>query len=204
MGISAALAASTLGATPALAHSSGHKTTPQKVGIEVLKVDGTGCEEGTTSVALSQDNEAFTVTNGSYVVHTDGDENDASKDCKIRLKIRPPAGYAFTVFKADYRGFAILADDVKLTLNSGFSFGDDESTEQTIRFAGPLSDDWAVSQNTPTVWGSCGVAGKFNVSTELTVADGKHTPSDSVSVATMDSFDGSVQSTYYLGWKTCR
>lgn len=205
IGVAAMITASTLVA--AVPQPGTTKTTPTsgKVGIKVLAVDGTGCEEGTATVDLSDDNQVFTVAYSEYIVQTGGSEKDASKNCDLQLLINPPAGYTFTIFKADFRGFAALADDTKLVLTSGYSsdFDENSAIEVTSRFRGPLFDNWAATHADPLSYGPCGAARQLDVTTELTVKAGKDAPSDTISVGVMDSFDGSLLSTYQLNWKTC-
>jgi len=88
--------ASTVAAAPA---------PPSEVVINVVTVNGSGCQEGTASVALSPDNTAFTVTYSSYaaLVGVGAMPLDFRKNCELILHVFVPQGYTYAIAQADYR-----------------------------------------------------------------------------------------------------
>ncbi len=179
-------------------------TTPLK--IQTLKVKGTGCRPESTAVAISPDNEAFTVTYGSYFVEAGGDtkKKDGRKSCSITVRIDVPAGITYAVTNVEYRGYARLEAGAVGAHAARYHFQGSGAPGHTEHpFASGHKDSWQVNDAVPTskrVFGACGKDRKLDIDTELTVrTDRTDTPA---SLVAMDSTDGGV-STYRLAWKKC-
>jgi hypothetical protein len=56
---------------------------------------------------------------------------------------------------------------------------------------------------TSVVYAPCGEQRLFNINTELRVSAGTSDPTKTTSFISMDSTDGSVETTYHFAWKTC-
>src|ERR1043165_583151 len=93
-------------------HTAGWPSTPppDKIIIDVATVNGSGCRPGTAAVAVSEDNEAFTVTYSEFMaqVGVGAQPTDFRKNCQISLKVHVPQGFTYAIAQADYRGFAHL------------------------------------------------------------------------------------------------
>src|SRR5512142_1289035 len=103
-----------LSAVPAHAQgflSSPTPPPPDKIVIDVVTVNGSGCPAGTAAVAVSPDNTAFTVTYSQYLaqVGVGATATDFRKNCQLSLAVHVPQGFTFAIAEADYRGFASLA-----------------------------------------------------------------------------------------------
>ncbi|MCB5164691.1 DUF4360 domain-containing protein [Streptomyces bambusae] len=198
--------ASVLGAIPA--HAQAVPAPPGQITVEVETVNGSGCPQGTASVAAAEDNTAFTVTYSDYLAQAGGGSNpiDSRKNCQLGLKIHIPQGFTYAIARADYRGFAYLQRGASALQRTSYYFqGSSQTTRSTHGFAGPLVDNWQASDETDyasLVWAPCGEERTLNVNTELRVSAGTSNP-QAVSFMTMDSTDGSVSTKYHLEWKEC-
>ncbi|MEV6682895.1 DUF4360 domain-containing protein [Streptomyces erythrochromogenes] len=203
--VGALAVAAALSTTPAQADST---TPPGQITVQVQTVNGSGCPAGTTSVAASPDNTAFTVTYSDYLAQAGAGSNpvDFRKNCQLVLRIGVPQGFTYAIARADYRGFAQLQAGAYAQERAGYYFqGMSQTTRITHQFNGPASDNWQASDETSVanlVWAPCGEQRNFNVNTELRVYTGSSDPSR-LSFMSMDSTDGSVSTKYHLRWKQC-
>ncbi|MCP2241518.1 DUF4360 domain-containing protein [Lentzea aerocolonigenes] len=170
---------------------------PGPVTITVESVGGSGCPVNTTSVAMSPDNEAFTVTYSDFLLQGNGSE--AKKSCTIALRINHAAGYTYGIAATDYRGFAHLTDKAKGVVRNDYHFPGFPTRHSSRAFQAPMSDNWHVTDTPDGVaHGPCKDRKPLTVETELKV-----TGKGSGSFMTMDSTDSSVSTTYRLSWKKC-
>ncbi|MET8757928.1 DUF4360 domain-containing protein [Lentzea sp. NPDC004782] len=170
---------------------------PGPVTITVESTTGPGCPAGTTTVAMSLDNEAFTINYSDFLVQGNGSE--AKKSCTITLRLNHAAGYTYGIAATDYRGFANLADKNKGVVRNDYHFPGFPTRHSSRTFQGPMSDNWQVT-DTPdgVVRGPCKDRKPLTIETELKV-NGK----GNTSFMTMDSTDSSVSTTYRLSWQKC-
>ncbi len=179
------------------------------LGVDVLNINGSGCKQGTTAVAMSPDNAAFTVTYSEYLaqVGPGAKKTDASKDCRLNLRLGAAAGYTYAIEKVDYRGFVDLADGAVATQHASYHFHGSKTTASIAHaFTGPLLDDWQVTDTTNAdalLYGPCGTAVNLDVDTELTVSAGTQQAAATTNLITMDSADGTIRTTYHLAWQRC-
>ena len=181
----------------------------ERITIDVLTVNGSGCPAGTAAVAPSADNTAFTVTYSDYLaqIGVGAKPTDFRKNCQLAIRVNVPQGFTFAIAQADYRGFASLAAGATGLERANYYF---QATSPTAyvnhTFSGPFSDDWQTTDSTPVaslVYAPCGEQRNLNINTELRVAAGTSDTSATTSFMTMDSVDGSVRTIYHLAWKEC-
>ena len=171
---------------------------PGPVTIEVVSVSGSGCRPDTTVVAMSADNTAFTVTYSDFLVQAKGVE--AKKSCTIALKLNHTAGYTYGIASTDYRGFAHLTDGARGVERNTYRFPGFPTQHSTHTYAGPMSDNWQVTDVPDKVQhGPCKDRKPLTIEAELKVT-GK---GSATSFMTMDSTDSSVSTTFRLAWKKC-
>jgi hypothetical protein len=181
---------------------------PDKIVINVATVNGSGCPQGTTAVAVSEDNTAFTVTYSAYLAQVGGNSDPTAfrKNCQLNLVVHVPQGFTYAIASADYRGFASLQPGASGAQKASYYFQGSSSTAAiTHPFRGPYNDNWQSTDVTDwaqLVWAPCGVQRNFNINTELRVNAGTSTPG-STSFMTMDSTDGDISTIYHLAWKEC-
>ncbi|MEU3353662.1 DUF4360 domain-containing protein [Streptomyces sp. NPDC037389] len=211
-GLLTAGAIATLLAAPLSTHNPSSVITnppPDKIVIEVATVNGSGCPAGTAAVAVSPDNTAFTVTYSDYLaqVGVGSKPTDFRKNCQLNLNVHVPQGFTYAIAAADYRGYASLEPGASGIEKASYYFqGSPVTTPSSHTFKGRYADNWQATDSVPIaalVWAPCGELRNFNINTELRVNAGTSDPSKSTSFMTMDSTDGSINTTYHLAWKEC-
>ncbi|WP_158887371.1 DUF4360 domain-containing protein [Amycolatopsis anabasis] len=204
--IAAAGVAMSLLTAPASAQPSG--PPPDRITVDIVTVNGSGCPPGTAAIAVSSDNTAFTVTYSDYLAQAGAGASptDFRKNCQLNLQVHYPQGFTYAIAKADYRGFAHLEKGASALERANYYFQGQSATERVSHtFNGPFSDDWQTTDQTDwasLVWAPCGEYRNLNVNTELRVNAGSARP-DTTSFISMDSTDGSVKTTYHFAWKRC-
>ncbi len=190
--------------SPALAKPSPRPT--DKVAIDVVHANGSGCRPGTAVVGVSEDNTAFTVTYSDYIVEVGADakKKDLQKDCRLDLKVRVPKDFTYAIDQIDYRGFAHLEPGATGRERASYYFpGSSRPAPVDHTFKGPFSDDWLATDIPSLVFSPCGKQRHLNIDTELSVSAGGSGAKTATSFISMDSTDGSVKTTYHLAWKKC-
>jgi hypothetical protein len=181
----------------------------QRITVEVVTVNGSGCPAGTAAVAPASDNTAFTVTYSNYLaqVGVGAAPTDFRKNCQLNLRISVPQGFTYAISQADYRGFAALAAGASGMERANYYFqGTSPTTSISHSFSGPMIDDWQVTDMTDVaalVYAPCGEQRNLNVNTELRVFAGTSDQTATTSFMAMDSVDGSISTIYHLAWKEC-
>ncbi|MBA3489680.1 MAG: DUF4360 domain-containing protein [Longispora sp.] len=217
-GTLAALAATfTFLSAPAHAASDGNiharnvaiQPPKEKVGIEVVKVAGSGCPAHTTAVAISPDNSAFTLTYSKYLaqVGNGAPAVESRKNCHLDLRVNVPQGYTYAITGTDYRGFASLQTGaVGIHEASYFFQGGPPPAAKITSFRGAYNDNWQVSHQVDIdalVYAPCGEQRNFNINTQLRVMAGSSDSRKATSFMAMDSADSSVKTVYRFTWKHC-
>ncbi|AHH96815.1 DUF4360 domain-containing protein [Kutzneria viridogrisea] len=181
---------------------------PDKITVDVVTVNGSGCPAGTAAVAVASDNTAFTVTYSDYLakVGPDAGPTDYRKNCQLALRIHYPQGFTYAINQADYRGFASLASGATGLERANYYFQGMSATARSSHpFNGPFQDDWQATDRADSsslVFAPCGEDRLLNVNTELRVSAGSSSGSNT-SFMSMDSTDGSIHTTYHFSWKQC-
>jgi hypothetical protein len=182
---------------------------PDHIVVEVVTVNGSGCPAGTAAIAVAPDNTAFTITYSEYmaVVGLGSTPTDFRKNCQINVLVHVPQGFTFAVAKADYRGFASLANGAKAMQKANYYFQGNSQTEfRTHRLNGPWDDNWQATDETEIpalVFRPCGEQRLLNINTELRVDKGTSDTKKTTSLIAMDSTDGSINTIYHFHWKRC-
>lgn len=181
---------------------------PDKIVIDVVTVNGSGCQTNTAALAVSTDNTAFTVTYSTFLAKTGvgAGPTDFIKNCQLDLRVHVPQGFTYAIAEADYRGFAHLEPGSTGQERANYYFqGMPQTAYVTHPFSSPYDDDWQTTDVTSIaslVYAPCGEERDFDVNTELRVGAGTSDPTTTSFVA-MYSTDGSISTTYHLAWKTC-
>src|SRR3954452_1524840 len=207
----ATLVSATAFAVPAQAAPLPVFTDPpnDKIVIDLVTINGSGCPAGTAEVATAPDNTAFTVTYSEYLaqVGVGAKPTDLRKNCQLNVLVHVPQGFTYAITKADYRGYAHLQRGANATQRANYYFqGQSQTAFSSHRFNGPYYDDWQATDEVPVgavVWKPCGEERLLNINTELRVSAGTSDPKKTTSFVTVDSTDGSISTLYHLNWKTC-
>lgn len=181
----------------------------EKITVDVVTVNGSGCPAGTTAVAVSPDNTAFTVTYSDYLaqVGVGAKATDMRKNCQLVLNVHIPSGFTFAIAQADYRGFAHLESGATGLEKANYYFqGSSSNSSASHQIPSPYDDNWQTTDITPVaelVFAPCGVQRYLNVNTELRVGAGTSNTAATTSFISMDSTDGSVSTMYHFSWMKC-
>ncbi len=181
----------------------------EKITVDVVTVNGSGCPQGTAAVAVADDNTAFTVTYSQYTAEAGAGSGptDFRKNCQLVLRVHVPQGFTYGIASADYRGFAHLERGATALERARYYFQGNSDTDYVDHtFSGYYNDDWQRTDTTDAaaiVYQPCGQTRDFNINTSLRVRSGSSDPNAPVSFITMDSTDGSVRTTYHFAWKRC-
>jgi uncharacterized protein DUF4360 len=182
---------------------------PDKIVIDLVTVNGSGCPEGTAAVAVSPDNTAFTVTYSAYLaqVGVGALPTDWRKNCQLNLIVHVPAGFTYAISSTDYRGFASLEKGASAVERAGYYFqGSPTTSYATHNFKGALAEDWTTTdtnQISELVWAPCGALRNFNINTELRVSAGTSDVKKTTSFIAMDSTDTQFSTVYHFAWQKC-
>ncbi|TCO44712.1 DUF4360 domain-containing protein [Actinocrispum wychmicini] len=182
---------------------------PDKIIIDVVTINGSGCRPGTAAVAVSDDNTAFTVTYSEFLaqVGVGAKPTDSRKNCQLSLKVHVPQGFTYAIAAADYRGFAQLASGATALERANYYFqGNSPTAFVEHPFSGPMTDDWQKTDTTDIaalVFLPCGELRNFNINAEVRAGVGTSDPRKTTSFIAMDSTDGSITTTYHFHWKNC-
>jgi hypothetical protein len=203
----ASLAAATFVAGPA--HADPETAPPSdRITIDVVTINGSGCPAGTADVEVSPDNTSFHVTYHNYVawVGAGAKPTDFRKNCQLALQIHVPQGFTYAIAQAEYNGFAHLVRGATGLQRANYYFqGSSQTSSVSHPFSAPYSDYWQTTDTTDSaslVWAPCGIYRNLNVNSELRVRPG---PGDSWSTSfmTMDTSDGSIRTIFHFAWKRC-
>ena len=130
----------------------------EKITVEVVTVNGSGCAGDSAKVAVAPDNTAFTVTYSEFLaqVGVGAEPTDIRKNCQLSLLVHVPQGFTYAIAQVDHRGFAYLEKGAKGLQRASYYFqGDSATTYLSHAFAGPMNDDWQTTDATdvpsPTV-----------------------------------------------------
>lgn len=98
---------------------SGHE-----IEIAGVTYGGTGCPDGTVQGLLTDDKTTLTLSFDAYTVQSGPaiPATDRRKFCQLQLKLRYPSGFQYSIFGADYRGYASLEKGVTGTTQSTYYF----------------------------------------------------------------------------------
>ncbi|MDJ1132054.1 DUF4360 domain-containing protein [Streptomyces iconiensis] len=208
-GALAALFASMLSAQPQHGSPIFDDPPDDAIVIKVATVNGSGCPQGTTAVAVSPDNKAFTVTYSEYLAQVGKGSKpvDFRKNCQLNLIMHVPQGFTYAIASVDYRGYAYLEKGASGMSKASYYFqGSPETTTHSHNYKGAYDDNWQATDTTDyahLVWAPCGELRNFNINTELRVNAGTSDAENTTSFMTMDSTDGDVSTVYHFAWKKC-
>jgi hypothetical protein len=180
---------------------SGHEVT-----IEGISFAGTGCPAGSVAGQLSSDLTTVTLLYDRFVAQAGAGipASEYRKNCGLNVKIKYPSGWQFSVFKADYRGYAYIPKGATGTCKATYYFsGQSKQTSSTLTLKGLFDDNYLKTDEfgvESTVWSPCGQEGLLNINSEVRLA-----PFDSNTAAllTVDSTDLKFTQVHYLQWQQC-
>ncbi|EER29982.1 hypothetical protein D8B26_007256 [Coccidioides posadasii str. Silveira] len=179
---------------------------PDKVQIVGVTYGGTGCPSNTVSHVLSDDRQVMTLIFDEYVASI-GPEvpiTQNRKNCQLNINLRYPGGFQFSIFSADYRGYANLEKGITGTQKSTYYFsGQTQQTNTQTQWKGPFSGDFLLhdeAENTSTVWSPCGANGALNINSQIRLTSSDR---NAQGIMTNDSLDASFKQIVHFRWREC-
>ncbi|KAL9096063.1 MAG: hypothetical protein Q9165_001585 [Trypethelium subeluteriae] len=191
---------------PPVPDSSSNAPNASQVQIESITYGGTGCPQGTVASVISDDRTTMTLIFDSYVASMGSGIaiTENRKNCQLNINLQYPGGFQYSIFSADYRGFAELDAGVNGTQQSTYYFsGQTAQVSTQSNFVGPMDGDYLVhdqAQSISTIWSPCGANGALNINSQVRVAGSKSTLNG---LMTTDSVDTKFTQIVYFNWQTC-
>jgi hypothetical protein len=191
-------------AAPTLAERdgpSGHEVT-----IDGLVYGGSGCPKNTVGGQLSDDRTTLTLLYDKFVAQAGKGilPSEYRKNCQLNVKIHFPQGWQFSIFKADYRGYANIPKGATGTCKATYYFsGSTQQITSTKVIPGPIDDNYLKSDAfgvESTVWSPCGVEGMLNINSQISLAP---LNAQQEALLTTDSTDLKFTQIHYLQWRKC-
>lgn len=100
------------------------KPSGHEVEISAVTYGGTGCPDNTVQGLLSDDRTTITISFDQYTVQSGPNiaATERRKFCQLQLKLKYPSGFQYSIFGADWRGYASLEAGVTGTAQSTYYF----------------------------------------------------------------------------------
>ncbi|OCL04504.1 hypothetical protein AOQ84DRAFT_116170 [Glonium stellatum] len=194
-------------ATPSLGDVYSGAPNPSTVQIRGISYGGTGCPQGSLSYVISDDRTTVTLIFDSYVasIGPSISVTESRKNCQLNVDITYPGGFQYSVFSADYRGYAAIDKGVTGVLKSTYYFSGQTAQSSTeYDFVGPIDGDYLkhdTATSTSVIWSPCGAEGMLNVNSQVRLTS---TNSSSSGLLTTDSIDAKFTQVVYVNWQTCK
>jgi hypothetical protein len=161
--------------------------------VDVVTVNGSGCPAGTAAVAVTPDGSDFSVTFSAYTawVGVGAKPLETRRNCQLSLVVHVPWDHTYTVSAAPFRGFASLAAGASALYRANYYFqGQASSQWRSQVVTGPFDDDVDVSGEGVGIWSPCGVKRNLNINTEIRVYAGTSDTRRTTSFATLNEVQG--------------
>jgi hypothetical protein len=147
---------------------SGHEVT-----IKSIAFAGSGCPAGSVAGQLSSDLTTLTLLYDKFVAQAGKGitPSEYRKNCQLNIKLEYPSGWQFSIFKADYRGYAQIPKGDTGTCKATYYFsGDSSQISSTKTIRGPYEDNYIMTNVfgvESTIWSPCGIEGLLNINSEV-------------------------------------
>lgn len=195
---------------------------PSGVQIANVQAVGTGCPQGSFSANISPDGQAFSLLLDNYIAESSFQNPISRLMCEVRVSIRVPRGWSYSVISADYRGYAYAEVGTVVTHQGLYSFdgsrprnerpGFGDGGTYSFRaqeFRGPYNNNYYIRHTIdPRIapWSPCrnDDLQTLHITTFL-MARNLNSASQLQAQINLDSIDGSLQAqSYQLQWRQCR
>ncbi|KAF2815977.1 uncharacterized protein BDZ99DRAFT_471273 [Mytilinidion resinicola] len=192
---------------PNLGGVSSGSPDPTQVHIKAITYGGTGCPQGSLDYIISDDRTTVTLIFDSYVASIGPGiaVTEQRKNCQLNVDITYPGGFQYSVFSADYRGYAAIDKGITGVLKSTYYFsGQTQQTSTEYDFVGPVNGDYLKhdeADSTSVIWSPCGAEGMLNINSQVRLTSAN---SSSSGLLTTDSLDAKFLQVVYVGWQTCK
>jgi hypothetical protein len=187
---------------------------PPDVQVAVDGMSGTGCPQGSASVALSPDSSVVSVLFDQFNTEINpGDAVRSRRDCQIRLSVKFSGKYRVAIVGSDIRAFAGVPAGARSTIDiqhtSPFAHGHQfwKKMDLVRVLDGPFNDDLFLQSNfaDKPLWSTCGSElgseGLPLMSINISIqSQNQTTESLLTSIDSMD-LNANAGLQYHLAWK---
>ena len=202
---------------------------PRMISVRAVNATGTGCQSGQVSSVVAPDGSAFSVMFDHYEsIAGGGGVRVDKKACEIDVEMAVPSGWSFTLFTADYRGFANVDAGATGFHEVVYTFDRPGSSPQgppvnphngspvqrtgnfsfsTKEFRGPFTGDYSIHNELSVqnlAWSPCDTTTTktLHMSTSLLtrVLGADNRPHVQMS---LDSVDGALAQQFGIKWRRC-
>ncbi|KAF2460773.1 hypothetical protein BDY21DRAFT_268272, partial [Lineolata rhizophorae] len=174
------------------------------VKIKSVTYGGTGCPQDTLNVDINADASLMPLYFSRYVaaVGPGASVTDQRKFCQLNIELELPAGFQFSIWRAEYHGYAQLERGVAGSIKSTYYFsGETDQTSSEITFAGPFTGQYTKNdEEFITSWSQCGGTTMLNMKTQLALTTDNANASG---VLANDELDGHVTNVLHAQWRRC-
>ncbi|KAH8589932.1 secreted protein, partial [Bisporella sp. PMI_857] len=191
---------------PVLARADPDAPNPNDIYINKFTYAGSGCPAGSVANSTDASKQVLTLLFDQYVASIGPGTKvaDRRKNCAVSLDIHYPQGYQYSIFSADYRGYADLDKGVTGEQQSTYYFsGQQQQFKAKTTWKGEyradylLTDKYAIES---VVWSPCGANLPLNINTEVRLSSQKP---NQAGLLTNDSQDFKVTKKYRVQWRKC-
>lgn len=160
--------------------------------IDVVTVNGSGCPAGSAAVRVSMENTNVSITYANFMaqIGIGAQPTDLRKNCQLSLVVHVPAGQTYALGPVAHSGFASLAAGANAVLRTNTYFqGQSPTAFHSFPFAGPLSDDVVVAEPVDpdtAIFAPCGALRNANINIELRVNAGTSDTKKTTSFLALD------------------
>lgn len=189
-------------------------SAPEGNFIAEVNANGTGCPEGSWDASISEDGQTFTLRMNQYEAAIQPNEDRATKDCRVSVKLSSPQGMSYSVASFFYSGYVFLDQEgMRGAYSAKYSFAEDP--RGTMRQAdrditrGPSDQEFVFASDPRPVWSPCGGTSTLNVDTRITVMNNRRKTgsafmNNSAVDGSIGNNDGTLAMKWRLGWRRCR
>jgi len=187
-------------------HARADAPPTDRITIDIVTLNGTGCPTGTAFVSMSPDNSAFHIGYSSYVaqIGVGARPTDFRKNCQVNLLVHAPPGFSYAIASVNYIGFASLAAGATALYQANYFFqGQPAPAFDEHSLSGPFNDDFAFSvarDEAALVFSPCNASRALSVTSVVRMSAGTSDPTTS-SVVAIDN-EGPPTS-FHLVWRQC-
>lgn len=203
--------------------------SPKHVTLGEVEYAGSGCPQGTASIALSTNARAVSIVFDQFTAQAGSEAHTSQKACRLIIPINAPQGYRMVVAQLDYRGFKGLPEKTHAQLKALHQIRHPllnvlgPKVKSVQNFKGPDAEDFFLSatiENKPVVdlglpvvspitdpllnpiLKTCG--GTYNLEIDAELAVKTNNQGDQV-MMTLDSVDGELKEgvDFHLQWEKC-
>ncbi|KAF2466023.1 uncharacterized protein BDR25DRAFT_238543 [Lindgomyces ingoldianus] len=163
---------------------------------------GNGCPQGSIDLEFT-DSRLLPIYFGNDFMATLGpNTSDNIKNCQVSLDIVFSPGYQYTVFSADYSGWADLDSSVKASIRSKYYFAGYSGEAITVMdINGPFSGKFNKHDDVDlAVWSPCGSEGLLNFNTRAILTT---TNTSANGMLAMAKESTKFTQNLYLKWRQC-